>query len=114
MQCIERIEKKGHQPDGRESGGDFPGHDAALAHPRDHQLGVAVCTTFKQAQGSFHLLAAEPFRRRGDCGRFFLQAAGECGHPYRPQLAAFSSTPTSSLIWFWQADECSADLPWQV
>ena len=59
MQRIERVEKQGHQTDGRKGGGDFARHDSALAHTCDHQLGFAVSTAFQKGQSPFDLIGAE-------------------------------------------------------
>ena len=66
MECVGGIEEQGHQPDRGEGGRDLAGHDAALAHTRNHQLGLAIGTSFQQSEGRFHLVAAQAFGSSGD------------------------------------------------
>ena len=92
VQGIEGIEVEGHQADGGKGGGDLAGHDAALAHAGDHQLGFAIRTAFQEGQGSFHLINAQTISRSSDGGRFLLQAAGE-GRQGRWRRACADSGP---------------------
>ena len=66
MQGVERVEIKGHQSDGGESGCDFSGHDSAFAHTFDHKLGFAISAQLQQCQAFFDLIASEMFRRWGN------------------------------------------------
>ncbi|WP_156782937.1 hypothetical protein [Synechococcus sp. CC9605] len=44
MESIGAIEEQGHQPYSGEYGRDPVGHDAAIAHNYDHNLGHAIST----------------------------------------------------------------------
>ena len=85
VQGIGGVEEQRHQPDGGEGGSDLAGHDPALAHTGDHQLGFAISATFQQGQGCLHLIAAQPFRSCGNGGGFLLQTAGESGQRRNPR-----------------------------
>lgn len=86
MQGVEGVQVEGHQPDRGEGGGDLARHDAALAHPGDHQFGALVGAAVQQGQSGIHLLGIEAPGGRGDGGRLFLKTARQCRHPGAPQL----------------------------
>ena len=79
MQGIQGVEVDGHQPDGGKCGGNLAGHNAALAHAGDHQLGPPFGAPIQQAEGGLDLGAVEAGGCRRDGRGFFQETAGEGG-----------------------------------
>ena len=99
MQGVERVEIKGHQSDGGESGCDLSGHDSAFAHTFDHKLGFAISAQLQQCQAFFDLIASEMFRRWGNGSCLFHQAAGECRQSWLTCFLIILMDQSPRVIW---------------
>ena len=75
MQCVERVEVKGHQTDGGEGGRNLAGHNSTFAHSRYHKFGFVICAKLQQHQCFFDLIAPKTFSRSRNGFGFFSKAA---------------------------------------